>query len=99
MRGDKVEELHRAVSGLRLVFLDMHLGTNGGMDARAVTAHTANVFSRVVSPDSAPIVVIVWTKYAELITSFRNSLFEIYPVFRGRLFFHSVGQTSTSRAH
>ena len=67
VRGDRVEELpHEPFRGLRLVFLDMHLGTHGGMDARAVTAHTANVFSRIVSPESAPILVVVWTKYAEL---------------------------------
>ncbi len=86
--GDKAEELpQKPFPCLRLVFLDMHLGTHGGMDARAVTAHTANVFSRVVSPESAPIVVIVWTKFAQYIASFRESLFETYPAFRGRLFF------------
>jgi hypothetical protein len=86
--GDKVEELPaEPFRGLRLVFLDMHLGTIGGTDERAVTAHTAHVFSCVVSPESAPIVVIVWTKYANLIASFRASLFEVYPGFRGRLFF------------
>ncbi|MBN8246023.1 MAG: hypothetical protein J0L84_01115 [Verrucomicrobia bacterium] len=86
--GDKVEELpDTPFHNLRLVFLDMHLGTHGGMDARNVTAHTAAVFARVVSPDSAPIVVIVWTKFADYITSFRDSLFEARPIFRGRLFF------------
>jgi hypothetical protein len=86
--GDKVEDLPtEPFCGLRLVFLDMHLGTHGGMEARAVTAHTANVFTHVVSPNSAPIVVIVWTKYAHLIASFRDSLFEAAPDFRGRLFF------------
>lgn len=88
VRGDKVEELPvETFRDLRLVFLDMHLGTIGGTEARAVTAHTAHVFSRVVSTESAPIVVIVWTKFAGLIASFRDSLFEIFPDFRGRLFF------------
>lgn len=88
VRGDKAEELpNTPLQHLRLVFLDMHLGTTGGRTDREVTAHTANVFSRVVSPDSAPIVVVVWTKYADLIASFRNSLFQEYQHFRGKLFF------------
>ena len=101
VRGDKVEELPKLpFRGLRVVFLDMHLGTNGGMDARAVTAHTAKVFSCVVSPESAPIVVIVWTKFADLIASFRQSLFEEFPDFRGRLFFIRLDKPQPpARAH
>ncbi len=87
IRGDRIEELPaKPFPNLRLVFLDMHLGTHGGMDHRSVTAQTAAVFARVVSPESAPIVVIIWTKYSDLADSFRTSLYQACPDFCGRLF-------------
>lgn len=46
---------------LRLVFLDLHLNASLGRNA---ASNTANVFSKVVSPDTAPIVVVIWSKYA-----------------------------------
>lgn len=86
--GDKQEELpEKPFRGLRLVFLDMQLGTLGGADPRVITAHTAHVFSQVVSPESAPVVVIVWTKHRDYLTSFRESLFEAHPGYRGLFFF------------
>lgn len=86
--GDKVESLPpKPLEGLRIVFLDMHLGTDASKSQREVTAHTANVFTHVVSASSGPLAVIVWTKRADYIESFRQSLFEARPEFRGRLFF------------
>lgn len=88
VRGDKVEELPSVpLEHLRLVFMDMHLGTNGGMDDTAVANQAAKVFSRVVSPASAPIAVVVWTKYANLVASFRAALFRAYPEYESGLFF------------
>ncbi len=46
---------------LRLVFLDLHLTAAVGKGA---ASHTANVFLRVVARDTAPIVVVIWSKYA-----------------------------------
>jgi len=87
--GDKVEDLpDEPLSGLRLVFLDMKLGTEG--DDNMVTAHTAQVFSRVVSPTSAPLVVVVWTKHKDLIETFRQRLFDAYPEYQGRLLFTRI---------
>jgi len=87
--GDKVEDLpDEPLSGLRLVFLDMKLGTEG--DDNVVTAHTAQVFSRVVSPTSAPLLVVVWTKHKDLIETFRNRLFEAYPQYQGKLLFTRI---------
>jgi len=46
---------------LRLVFLDLHLT---GAIGKTSASHTANVFRKVVSSDSAPIIVVIWSKYA-----------------------------------
>jgi hypothetical protein len=88
VQGEKAEELpDTPFDNIRLVFLDMHLGVLASHDARAVTAQTARVFSRVVKPNSAPIVVILWTKYSSYLEDFRKSLFEAQSDFRGKLFF------------
>jgi hypothetical protein len=63
IRGDDSAKLPPVpFTGLRLVFLDLHLTSAGGKDA---TAHTANVFLNVVSPETAPLVVVIWSKYAD----------------------------------
>lgn len=46
---------------LRLVFLDLHLSGNS---SKTSASHTANVFRRLVSSDTAPVVVVIWSKYA-----------------------------------
>ena len=59
--GDSLEKLPpRPFKGLRLVFTDLHLGPQVGKDA---ASHAANVFAHVVSKDTAPIVVVIWSKY------------------------------------
>jgi hypothetical protein len=86
--GDKVETLPaKPLEGLRIVFLDMHLGTDASKSEREITAHTANVFAHVVAGNTGPLAVIVWTKHANFVESFRTSLFEACPSFQGRLFF------------
>lgn len=86
--GDKVEALPpKPLEGLRLVFLDMHLGTDANKTLREITAHTANVFMNVVASTSGPLPVIIWTKHSDHIESFRQSLFEVCPSFRGKVFF------------
>lgn len=84
--GTKEEELPDApLAGLRLVFLDMQLGTTG--DANQITAHTANVFARVVAQDGGPILVVIWTKHDHYVDSFKARLFEKWPGYLGRLVF------------
>lgn len=84
--GTKVEELpNHPIGGLRLVFLDMHLGTAG--EANQVAAHTASVFAKVVSPDSGPTVVVFWTKHNEYVEPFKSRLRETWPKYLGRLIF------------
>ena len=96
--GDRAEALPATgeqFRNLRLVFLDMHLGTHVGMDARAVTAQTAKVFAQIVSPESGPILVVVWTKHPDYVSSFRGSLYQIHAEFRGRLFFARMDKPTT----
>lgn len=46
---------------LRLLFLDLHLS---GTVGKAAASYTANVFTRIVPANTAPIVVVIWSKYA-----------------------------------
>lgn len=84
---------------LRLVFVDLHLTTAIGKDA---ASHTANIFMRTVSAETAPIVVVIWSKYADdkvledgvpandqdtEAEVFKNTLLGAEPKFRERLIF------------
>ncbi len=51
----------RPFRGLQIIFVDLHLS---GQTGKAAAAHTANVFLRVVSPETAPLLVVIWSKYA-----------------------------------
>src|ERR1700720_2071626 len=76
--GDKIEDLPtKPLEGLRLVFLDMQLGSEGSDDA-SVTSHTAQVFSRVVPSSAGPLLVVIWTKYADIVEMFQERLYEHY---------------------
>ena len=84
---------------LRLVFLDLHLTTSVGKDA---ASYAANAFKRVVSQETAPIVVVIWSKYAHDKIGqedlppqdqetesqlFQRTLIEAEPKFKDRLVF------------
>lgn len=84
---------------LRLVFLDLHLSGPIGKDA---ASYTANYFRHVVSLDTAPIVVVIWSKYAgDKVAAdgvptedqetesqlFIRTLLDAEPGYRGRLIF------------
>jgi hypothetical protein len=100
LRGDNLEHLPAApFAGLRLVFLDLHLS---GAVGRAGAAHTANVFVKVVSAETAPVVVVIWSKYASDLVAvpglpqddqeteaqlFKRTLLEAQPNYKGRLIF------------
>src|SRR5258707_10481824 len=51
---------HKPLDGLRVVFMDLHLS---GQVGKAAASHAANVFSRVVRDSTAPLIVIIWSKY------------------------------------
>jgi hypothetical protein len=78
---------------LQLVFLDLHLSNMVGKNA---ASHTANVFAKIVSPETAPIVVVIWSKYAQVVPDgeeeteaqlFKRMLVEAEPKYKGRLIF------------
>lgn len=78
---------------LQLVFLDLHLTNTTGKNA---ASHTANVFTRIVSAETAPIVVVIWSKYADDVSQgeeeteallFKRMLLESEPHYEGRLIF------------
>lgn len=88
--GERVEDLpDPPLSGLRLVFLDMQLGLEGADDA-AITAHTAQVFSKVVSSSAGPLLVVVWTKHEDMVELFQKRLYEHYPEYLGKLLFTRI---------
>jgi hypothetical protein len=64
----------------------MQLGSEGSDDA-SITAHTAQVFSRVVSSTAGPLLVVIWTKYADVVEMFQERLYENYPEYKGKLLF------------
>lgn len=62
VRGDNAAPLPpKPFKGLRLVITDLHLSAPMGKTA---ASHTANVFRSVVSAETAPVVVVIWSKYA-----------------------------------
>lgn len=78
---------------LQLVFLDLHLTNSTGRNA---ASHTANVFTKIVSPETAPIVVVIWSKYAQDVPQgeeeteaqlFKRMMLEAEPKYDGRLVF------------
>jgi hypothetical protein len=95
--GSKLEELPKSpLAGLRIVFLDMHLGTTG--DANQVAAQTALVFSRVVAQDGGPVLVVFWTKHNHYVEAFKARLFAKWKPFLGRLVFARMDKPQVSTA-
>lgn len=89
----------RPFTRLQLVFLDLHLTNSLGKDA---ASHTANVFIKTVSSVTAPVVVVIWSKYADdkVLADdvppedqeteselFKRTLLEAEPKFKNRLIF------------
>jgi len=101
VRGDSASALPpEPFKGLRLVFTDLHLAAPSG---KTGAAHTANIFKSVVSANTAPVVVIIWSKYANDVAEvpgappeddqpteaeqFKKELLEAGPAFKTRLIF------------
>ena len=83
LRGNKLEDLpEKPIPGVRLVVLDMRLDAGLG-DQEVMT--TATVFSRVVSAEEGPLVVLLWTKHEEDVDEFRTALFNTNEKFRSML--------------
>ncbi len=100
VKGDIENLPPQPFKGLRIVFTDLHLSTFVGKDA---ASHTANIFKTVVSSETAPVVVVIWSKYADDVPEntedlppddqpteadlFKQALLTEVPQFEGRLVF------------
>jgi hypothetical protein len=94
LKGERLEELPAApLRGVRLVVLDLRLGTTGG--AKQTTAMTANVFRRTISPDEGPLIVLLWTKHDEDIPAFQKALFALEPKFQSTILIADLEKPAT----
>lgn len=99
IKGDLASLPTKPFTRLRLIFLDLHLVGTVGKDA---ASHTANAFTRIVSIETAPVVVVIWSKYAAdrifvegeppedqetEAELFKRTLIEAEPGYSGRLIF------------
>lgn len=99
LRGDLDSLPPHPFSGLRLLFTDLHLS---GTVGKAAASHAANVFLKVVPPETAPVIVVIWSKFGADITGepgtpaedqeteselFKRTLLEAEPKYDGRLIF------------
>ncbi len=79
--GDRFEELPKPpIPGVRVVFMDMQLGTEG--DSRKIGTQAATVFIHTIDAGTVPIVIVLWTKHEEHVEEFRKALFEMEPRFQ-----------------
>jgi len=95
--GDRVEHLpEKPLTGIRVVFLDMQLGTTG--TPRQIAGQAANVFSRVISPDSTPTLLVLWTKHRDYLDEFQLAIARIDPRYRYGLFITAIDKPPLATA-
>lgn len=76
----KVEQLPaQPLSDVRIVFLDIELGTKGQSNKTKVST-TVGVIKRIIDVNS-PYIMIAWTKYDDLIKEIKKSLKNNSPIF------------------
>ncbi len=80
--GLKQEELPtKPIAGVRIIFLDVVLGTDGQSDKTKVST-AVGVINRIIGPGvSGPYILIVWTKHTELKAGIKNALAKNAPLF------------------
>ena len=108
IKGDTTEGLpEKPFQELRLVFTDLYLAS--GAVGKDMASHTANIFRKIVSPDTAPVIVVIWSKHAgEKIDDgtppddqpteadlFESTLLEAEPSYKGRLIFIRMSKART----
>ncbi|WNV03464.1 hypothetical protein RP726_13495 [Candidatus Methylospira mobilis] len=109
IRGTSIDQLPpQPFRGVRLVFTDLHLTGSSGKDA---ASHTANIFRKVISAETAPVVVVIWSKYAneQVVDSnlppddqetesqlFKRTLLEAENKYEGRLIFIEMAKPKSS---
>ena len=100
IKGDDTSQLpEQPFKGLRLVFTDLYLSS--GAVGKDMASHTANVFRHVVSSDTSPLLVVIWSKHKDEVADlevpaddqkteadlFIDTLLESDPKYRERLIF------------
>lgn len=112
-RGNDIEHLPpHPINSLRLVFTDLYLSS--GAVGKTMASHTANVFRRIVSSDTAPIIVVIWSKHSKEKNPdpsippedqgteaelFKRALFESDEKFRERLIFIEMDKPQKADQH
>jgi hypothetical protein len=106
IKGDSTAGLpSQPFTELRLVFTDLYLAS--GPTGKAMANHTANIFCKIVSPDTAPVIVVIWSKHSDEKFDdgsppddqptesdlFINTLLEVEPKYKGRLIFIKMVKT------
>jgi hypothetical protein len=99
----------KPLRGIRLVFTDLHLA---GLIGKAAASHTANVFKLLFPPETPPLVVVIWSKYADDPVGgqatpprdqpteadlFKTTLLEAVPSFKESLFFCEMKKPKVPR--
>ena len=68
-KGDSPDDLPNDLDGIRLVFLDMELGT-GGADDKSKASKTAMILKKIISENNGPVIVVAWTTYPNIYKKF-----------------------------
>lgn len=76
---DKDELPEQPFSDIRVIFLDIVLGTEGQQDKTKIST-AYNVINRVIGANNTPYLIIVWTKHNELIKGIEEKLKENPPI-------------------
>jgi hypothetical protein len=81
--GDEDQLPIRPLEGVRLVFLDLRLASNGpSMELKQVLPHTLAVLERIVGESKGAVGIVYWTKNEEDIEEFEKRLGEDLPKFK-----------------
>jgi len=76
----KLEELpSKPLVGIRIVFLDIVLGTDG-QPRKTQLATAVNIFKRIINKNNGPYLLIAWTKHPEYISAIKTELADIPPI-------------------
>ena len=73
-KGDDLTQLpDKPLKGIRLLFLDFVLGTDGQSDNTKIST-LLNVLKKTVSIDNGPYIILAWTGHAELLDLFKDKM-------------------------
>ena len=77
----EIEQLpDKPLSGIRIVFLDIELGTIGQPDETKIST-AIGILNRIISSDNGPYMIIGWTKHADLLKKLKTKIKKNLPIF------------------